>query len=81
MDLRNVHTFDVTAIHGFVEILQDYSTRNIMVCLVKLKDSTKELFWRSGAMDILGIDRVFSKTSDAVSFIEGNLKEYSSYNF
>lgn len=46
---------------------------------MKLREHNKQIFWHSGLMDLLGVDHIFSKTMDAISFIEGKKTEYSSY--
>jgi len=57
----------------------DYNERSVTVCFVKLREHNQQLFWRSGLMETIGVHRMFSKTIDAVTYVEGATKDYSSY--
>lgn len=78
MDIRNVPHFDSTAVHVLLEMLEDYRHRNIIVCFVKLKERNKQLFQASGLIDAVGADKFFSKTIDALNYVEQSLDNNSS---
>jgi hypothetical protein len=59
--------------------VEEYHDRGIPVCFVKLREHNQLLFWRSGLMELIGVYRMFSKTIDALSYLEGVRKDYSSY--
>jgi hypothetical protein len=59
----------LSAIQTLEEIVHDYQNRQIMVCFVKLRSECKELFQRSGLVDLVGTQNFFSKISDAVQAI------------
>jgi len=80
LDVRNVSDIDGSAVQSLMELVNDWKQRKVSVCFVKLKAKNQEIFWRSGLMSIIGIDHIFASTKDAVAFLEGRLKSYSSYH-
>eukprot|EP01119_Soliformovum_irregulare_P015074 TRINITY_DN4198_c0_g1_i1.p1 TRINITY_DN4198_c0_g1~~TRINITY_DN4198_c0_g1_i1.p1 ORF type:complete len:689 (-),score=174.37 TRINITY_DN4198_c0_g1_i1:43-2109(-) len=81
LELKNVTNFDTSALQVLKEIVEEYHERHVSVCLVKLKPENQRLFFSSGILDLVGTDHVFSKTNDAISFLEGTLTgPYSSYH-
>ena len=90
--MKNVHHFDATAVevHSLIgwtltaeqillEMIAEYKGRGIAVCFVKLKGQNQHIFWKAGLMELIGIEYMFSKTSDAVARLEGKVLDYSSY--
>jgi hypothetical protein len=52
------------------EIVEDYHRRDILVLFVRLRDQNKQLFVRSGIVDLVGSMSFFRKITDAISFYE-----------
>jgi anti-anti-sigma regulatory factor len=77
LDIRNVPHFDSTAVSVLMEMLEDYAHRSIVVCFVKLKERNKQLFQSSGLIDTVGSDKFFSKTIDALNYVEQSLDSTS----
>jgi len=67
----NIPHFDAMAVEVMAEMLQDWKNRSIEVCFVKLRTQNKDLFAKAGIVDLIGPDKFFSKTEDAVNFILG----------
>lgn len=69
-DIENMAVIDATAIQTLLEIVQEYKARDIEVCFVKLRDSCKQVFLRSGILgEVLGSDRFFRKIADAEKYL------------
>jgi MFS superfamily sulfate permease-like transporter len=69
---ENMPRIDASAIQIMLEIVVEYQHRGIDVCFVKLRNSNKELFLRSGLLgDILESEFFFRKIADAVEYLHG----------
>jgi len=60
-------------------MVEDYEKRHIIVCFCKLHDTHKKAFLQSGLMQLIGVSNFFTKTKDALSFVQGKM-EHSSYS-
>lgn len=52
-----------------LEIVEEYKSRNVVVCFVKLRSTCKELFKRSGLVEIVGSENFHGKILEAVNSI------------
>ncbi|KAI8825815.1 sulfate transporter family-domain-containing protein [Fimicolochytrium jonesii] len=69
-DFGAVTAIDASATLTLLEIVEDYSYRNMEVCFVKLRESCKNAFLRSGIYDIVGPHRFFRKVRDATHYLK-----------
>ncbi|KAI9366042.1 sulfate transporter family-domain-containing protein [Zopfochytrium polystomum] len=70
-DIGAVTAVDATATQTLLEIVESYKHRGIIVCFVKLRDSCKPWFVRSGLYTLVGPDRFFSKIREALESVDG----------
>ncbi|KAJ3413325.1 Solute carrier 26 [Chytridiales sp. JEL 0842] len=70
-DVGAVNSIDASATQTLLEIVQSYNSRDIAVCFVKLRDTCRPWFIRSGLYDLVGPDRFFHKIRDAVDTLRG----------
>lgn len=52
-----------------LEIVEEYHARNVDVCFVKLRESCKGNFLRSGIYDLVGPTHFYRKIGDAIEFL------------
>ncbi|KAJ3213466.1 Solute carrier 26 [Dinochytrium kinnereticum] len=71
-DIGAMNGIDATATQTLIEIVESYHQRNIAVCFVKLRDSCKPLFLRSGLWGLVGMDHFFDKIRDALNYLREN---------
>ncbi|KAJ3101434.1 Solute carrier 26 [Phlyctochytrium planicorne] len=69
-DISSVQEVDASATQTLLEIVESYHSRNILVCFVKLRDSCKPHFMRSGLWALVGMDHFFDKIRDALDFLK-----------
>ncbi|KAI8833909.1 hypothetical protein BC829DRAFT_422437 [Chytridium lagenaria] len=67
-DIGAMNGIDATATQILLEIVETYHNRNIVVCFVKLRDSCKPLFMRSGLW-LVGMEHFFDKIRDALEYL------------
>lgn len=53
-----------------MELVHEYLQRDVMVCIVKLRAELRQLFQRSGLVDMIGAPHFYSKIQDAVHAIQ-----------
>jgi len=53
-----------------MDLVGEYQSKNVTVCIVKLKPQVKQMFFASGLLTLLGANNIFAKTLDAVTSIE-----------
>ncbi|TPX53266.1 hypothetical protein PhCBS80983_g06323 [Powellomyces hirtus] len=68
-DFGPVTAIDASATLALLEIVEDYTYRNMEVCFVKLRESCKNAFLRSGIYHIVGPNRFFRKVRDATDYL------------
>ncbi|KAJ3179127.1 Solute carrier 26 [Geranomyces variabilis] len=68
-DFGAVTEIDASATLALLEIVEDYTYRNMEVCFVKLRESCKNAFLRSGIYAIVGPSRFFRKVRDATAYL------------
>ncbi|KAI8587727.1 sulfate transporter family-domain-containing protein [Geranomyces variabilis] len=68
-DFGAVTAIDASATLALLEIVEDYTYRNMEVCFVKLRESCKNAFLRSGIYAIVGPSRFFRKVRDATAYL------------
>ncbi|KAJ3112338.1 Solute carrier 26 [Phlyctochytrium bullatum] len=68
-DIGAMNGIDATATQTMMEIVESYHRRNIIVCFVKLRDTCKPLFLRSGLWALVGMDHFFDKIRDALDYL------------
>lgn len=69
-DLENMPSIDSSALYHLTYIVESYLERGIYVCFVKMRQSVKQMFLRSGLIgEILGSEFFFRKISDAESYL------------
>ncbi|KAJ3148048.1 Solute carrier 26 [Geranomyces michiganensis] len=68
-DFGAVTAIDASATLALLEIVEDYTYRNMEVCFVKLRESCKNAFLRSGIYAIVGPTRFFRKVRDAIAYL------------
>jgi len=56
----------------------EYKEREIIVCFVKLRDTLKNLFLKSGITDIVGKEMFFAKISKAIQWLDRPLEDGTS---
>jgi len=66
---RNIPDMDSSAIQVLAEMMQDYNSRQIFVCFVKLHDNLKKTFLLTGIIDSVGGNRSFDSTEAAVKYL------------
>ncbi|KAJ3070802.1 hypothetical protein HDU98_006191 [Podochytrium sp. JEL0797] len=69
-DVGAVTAIDASATQTLVEIVESYHTRRILVCFVKLRDTCKPWFSRSGITSLVTPSMFFDKIADAVECIQ-----------
>ncbi|KAJ3298448.1 Solute carrier 26 [Rhizoclosmatium sp. JEL0117] len=65
-DVGAVTAIDASATQTLLEVVESYQSRSIQVCFVKLRDSCKPWFVRSGLYESVTPARFFDKINDAV---------------
>ncbi|KAJ3044275.1 Solute carrier 26 [Rhizophlyctis rosea] len=68
-DCGGVTNIDASAAQILLEIVQEYHSRNIEVCFVKLREKCRTKFLRSGIYDLVGPGHFFRKIRDAIEFL------------
>lgn len=68
-DMAPVTDIDATATQVMMEIVNEYHQRGIVVCFVKLRDSCKESFIRSGIYESVGASLFFGKLRQAIAYL------------
>ncbi|KAJ3020313.1 Solute carrier 26 [Thoreauomyces humboldtii] len=69
-DFGAVTDIDASATLALLEIVEDYTYRNMEVCFVKLRESCKNPFLRSGIYHLVGPSRFFRKVRDATNYLK-----------
>ncbi|KNC96600.1 sulfate permease [Spizellomyces punctatus DAOM BR117] len=69
-DFGAVTAIDASATLTLLEIVEDYKHRNMEVCFVKLRESCKHAFLRSGLYDLVGPSHFFRKVRDATEYLK-----------
>ncbi|KAL1925648.1 uncharacterized protein VTP21DRAFT_531 [Calcarisporiella thermophila] len=69
-DVENMPQVDASAIQILNEIVEAYHTRGVEVFFVKLRENSRELFARSGLIDMIGEDHICRRISDAMKEIK-----------
>ncbi|TPX40388.1 hypothetical protein SeLEV6574_g06642 [Synchytrium endobioticum] len=69
LDIENMTFIDASSTQVLLELVRDYQKRDITICFVKLRDSCKPNFIRSGIYDAVGPSRFFVKTRDALQYL------------
>lgn len=59
-----------SAVQTLLEIVEDYKSRGVIVCFVKLRENCKDLFDRAGIYTIVGHQHFFRKIRDAVEYLQ-----------
>ena len=73
-DIENMPSIDASALHALHHIIEAYQSRSILVCFVKMRESVKTAFLRSGILgDLLGSEWFFRKISDAENYLRARL--------
>ncbi|EGF81367.1 hypothetical protein BATDEDRAFT_1263, partial [Batrachochytrium dendrobatidis JAM81] len=68
-DMTAVSDIDATATQIMTEIVHEYHSRGIIVCFVKLRETCKESFERSGIYSVVGEQHFFGKIRDAIAYL------------
>lgn len=79
-DIRIMFDIDASATQELMEIITDFHQRNIEVCFVGLRNANKAIFLRSGLVQQIGADHIFSTIRSAKQFLSGQLHSQSTYN-
>jgi MFS superfamily sulfate permease-like transporter len=79
LDLRNVREIDATAAQTLLDLLCEYRTRQVQVCVVRLPDSAKQMMLKSGIVDLISPAHFFAHTSDALQALETKVPNHSTY--
>ncbi|KAL5033923.1 hypothetical protein BDV3_003553 [Batrachochytrium dendrobatidis] len=76
-DMTAVSDIDATATQIMTEIVHEYHSRGIIVCFVKLRETCKESFERSGIYSVVGEQHFFGKIRDAIAYLgaESRIKD------
>ncbi|KAJ1567373.1 Solute carrier 26 [Cladochytrium tenue] len=69
LDIGAVTAVDATATQTLLEIVESYRARGITVCFVKLRDSCRPWFARSGLLQLVGEHHFFHKIRDALDAV------------
>ncbi|KAJ3229480.1 Solute carrier 26 [Chytriomyces hyalinus] len=67
-DVGAMTAIDASATQTLLEIVEAYRARGITTCFVKLRESCKPWFTRSGLYNLVGSRHFFEKIGDAVEF-------------
>ncbi|KAI8840707.1 sulfate transporter family-domain-containing protein, partial [Chytriomyces cf. hyalinus JEL632] len=67
-DVGAMTAIDASATQTLLEIVEAYRARGITTCFVKLRESCKPWFTRSGLYNLVGSHHFFEKISDAIEF-------------
>ncbi|KAJ3236599.1 Solute carrier 26 [Chytriomyces hyalinus] len=67
-DVGAMTAIDASATQTLLEIVEAYRARGITTCFVKLRESCKPWFTRSGLYSLVGSQHFFEKISDAIEF-------------
>ncbi|KAI8841154.1 sulfate transporter family-domain-containing protein [Chytriomyces cf. hyalinus JEL632] len=67
-DVGAMTAIDASATQTLLEIVEAYRARGITTCFVKLRESCKPWFTRSGLYNVVGSHHFFEKISDAIEF-------------
>lgn len=59
-----------SAIQILIEIVESYKARSVQVYFVRLREQPYSLFKKSKLLDLIGLDHLFSKVSEAIEVIE-----------
>ncbi|KAI8093170.1 sulfate transporter family-domain-containing protein [Halteromyces radiatus] len=69
-DVGSMPYIDASAVQILMEIVLAYHARQVSVFFVKLRSRPMATFEKSGLLDLVGKDHIFSKVSDAIEAIE-----------
>lgn len=73
LDLSPVGHIDTTAVHSLQEIVKDYQTRGISLCLCNPGKMVMERLVKSGFADLIGYENIFVSEHHAVNICLGRL--------
>ena len=73
LDLSPVGHIDTTAVHSLQEIVKDYQTRGVTLCLCNPGKMAMERLVKSGFADLIGYDSIFVSEHHAVNVCLGRL--------
>ncbi|KAJ3129918.1 Solute carrier 26 [Nowakowskiella sp. JEL0407] len=79
-DFQGVSSIDASATLTLLEIVESYKTRGVDVCFVKLRDSVKSQFIRSGLFELVGSDHFFPKISHALEFLKVDVRNQTPFS-
>ncbi|KJE90732.1 hypothetical protein CAOG_01991 [Capsaspora owczarzaki ATCC 30864] len=68
-DLRDMPSIDASGVQILMEIVVEYRSRGVDVAFVKVRDSSKQYFHRSGFLELVGEDHIFNKATEARRFL------------
>lgn len=68
--MENVPAMDATAVHSFEKFINICRRNKIQVLVSKIKEQPLEVLRKSGLYDVIGEDRFFDATDDAVRYSE-----------
>lgn len=76
LDARFINLFTLfnscSAVQTLYEICHEYLDRQVLVCFVKLRNECRDLFERSGLVELVGRQHFHGKIQDAVADISSN---------
>ncbi|KAJ3162548.1 Solute carrier 26, partial [Irineochytrium annulatum] len=68
-DIGAVTDIDASATQNLVEIVESYRARGIQICFVKLRETCRPWFHRSGLIALVGVNHFFDKIVDAIDYL------------
>ncbi|KAI9477920.1 MAG: sulfate transporter family-domain-containing protein [Benjaminiella poitrasii] len=80
-DVNNMPEIDASAVQILYEIVEAYHARKVRVYFVRLREQPMALFRKSGLLEMVGVENLFRKVSDAIEVIEKDMTNNNQISF
>jgi SulP family sulfate permease len=70
IDATGINDVDSSALHALEEVIEEYHSRDIQVIFANVKGPVRDIFKRSGLVDLVGEDNFYLDINKAVADLE-----------